>query len=182
MVVVNDGTAERLAREQAPAPPPEPVAEPSRYTDEERRVRALEKKKRALDALRARAKRGEELDEQQRVRLRSRAGVIKDLAAARAALQAAEGGESEGVESDGEPEPEPEPEPAARPKQARGAARPDGGAADTSAKPGVKRTLAERRELKRQKREERARSKREREEKRHAKLLDRRSKGVRASY
>ena len=105
------------------------------------------------------------------MRLRSRAGVIKDLAAARAALQAAEGGESEGVESDGEPEPEPEPEPAARPKQARGAARPGGGAADTRAKPGVKRTLAERRELKRQKREERARSKRAREEKRHAKLL-----------
>ena len=63
-----------------------------------------------------------------------------------------------------------------------GAARPGGGAADTRAKPGVKRTLAERRELKRQKREERARSKRAREEKRHAKLLDRRSKGVRASH
>lgn len=63
MVVVKDGVATR-----ADGAEPEEEAEPERFSSLEKKIRALEKLKKSITDLKARMKRGFELDPQQQAR------------------------------------------------------------------------------------------------------------------
>ena len=166
MVVVSGGEAKRLG-----APPNSSEAAPARFTDTEKKVRALSKKLRQLDELRQRARRGLVLDEQQRAKLRQRAKVVQELDQLSELTGATEQNAIEsdsGSEELAEPTDQPPAPAVAAPTQA---------AAVPAATVGPGGKLAERRQEKQRRLEARAQRKRVRQEERDAQLLARRMAG-----
>jgi len=81
----------QAAAKKRPEAEPEPVDEMEpRFTDAEKKLRALEKKLRAVKAIRALVARGVETDAQQQSKLRSEKALLAQLEAIRAEVQAEE--------------------------------------------------------------------------------------------
>ena len=96
----------QAAAKKRPEAEPEPVDEMEpRFTDAEKKLRALEKKLRAVKAIRALIARGVETDAQQQSKLRSEKALLAQLEAIRAEVQAeeeADGGGGGGGDDDDE--------------------------------------------------------------------------------
>jgi len=87
----------QAAAKKRPEAEPEPIDEMEpRFTDAEKKLRALEKKLRAVKAIRALVARGVETDAQQQSKLRSEKALLAQLESIRAEVQAEEAADGGG--------------------------------------------------------------------------------------